>query len=93
MELIMKVLLIWDSCGVDPIKLYEVTGDSVNIVIASANQYVNSSDLADDAPIYDLNNLLYGSNGELMRPDDFHELTNTLQPLAYDGIIICGSLP
>jgi hypothetical protein len=80
----MPVLLIWDSCGLDPIKLYSVSGPSIEIALAADTQYVNSD--PDDAASQ-INDLIAAPH------PDFTELDGKSVVGPFQAIVRCGFLP
>lgn len=82
----MKVLLIWDSCGDDPIKLWLVTGEAAKLAMKANGQYVNG-DIPDNAAVYDLNIIL--GSGKI-NTAEFNQVT---YPITVDAISVCGFIP
>lgn len=89
----MTTLLIWDSYGEEPIRLYSVTGKHEALVRSCDGQYINALDLEDAAPVFTLNELLGdGSDdgviapGITLIPDGEREGT-------WDAIVIAGWIP
>ena len=92
----MKVLVIYDSAGVDKVKAFEATGEAAKIAILCHGQYINSTSLKDDAAMNILfARYFYDAEGNEMPKDpEFVELkdpTKTNGP--YDSIVICGFNP
>ena len=90
----MSILVVWDDSG-SGIELYEATGAAAALVRECQDQYINSSDLADDAAVYRFHEAyFYDDEGrerppspELRKIDDFDV------PRSFDAIVLCGFLP
>jgi hypothetical protein len=68
------VLLIWEEVP-EAIQLFLLEGKLADLAVRSHNQYVNSTNTPDEAPVYELNDRIYDSvTGELLlQPLDLSE--------------------
>lgn len=92
----MKVLFVWDQCGEEPLEFYIATGDAAHAALKCQGQYINSSDLDDDAAIYDFHTKYLGIDErgrDIPLPLGMEKLSDLDQAVGpFDRIVVAGFL-
>jgi hypothetical protein len=69
-------------------KAFHLEGEQAEIALASSGQYINSTNLANDASIYRLNESIINGEGETEfdcdKPIDISQ---------FDRLVLCGYIP
>lgn len=95
----MKVLLIWDQFGVEPLSLYELIGDLAELAVRSHGQFINvfESDLDEDAAVFKLSaSMFHDDEGNPVQlPKEATKIDKDSNgPFGpYDRIIHAGLIP
>lgn len=90
------LLLVWDQCGVEPIEFYEVDGDKIEaLIIKCHGQYVNNSDLPDNAAVNKLSGMMWDEDGERVKIQGMRKINieNGKERGPYTRIVQAGFLP
>ena len=97
----MKVLVIWDQIGSEPIRCFEMTGKWAETALQANSHYVNDDSEEGDAVEHINDLLLMMYTGEIkvfpkgIREVEFGKglLNGNGGTSTYDAISVCGCLP
>jgi hypothetical protein len=88
----MKVLLVWDQCGVEPIQLYELTGELAELAVHAHDQYVNSD--CDTEAVDELcRRMFYADDGTPVELPKEAILVTRGPVGPYDDVVLSGFIP
>lgn len=76
-----KVLLVWNVIP-EQVRFFLLDGKKAELALKCQNAYINSSEIEEDHPIHELNELLYDEEGDIVleeiNTDEPFQLTETV---------------